>query len=258
LRDRGPSRLDKNRRPAPAGKLPRPPSAQKVLQAFNTWAFKREQPDSASAMLQLISKTISAARPISFVLYWGKGPRSYVAEPETTCLDYLARLERRIREVYFAGARLTLIFTDTHAQLNGHTGQSISNYFNAMQSAADQRGFVCCRLSQVVQAVDRNEANDRTEPTMSAEVLERLRACAAKWFRGEGSVDEGANQYFHMNMIERRAVELAYPSSIFATFNGSEFRCLFPESLPVFFMYSLRRGFSVKPWFMEAPAPPGL
>jgi hypothetical protein len=57
-----------------------------------------------------------------------------------------------------------------------------------------------------------------------------------------------------MNMIERRAVELAFPRSIFVTFNGSEFRGLFPQRLPIFYMYSLRRGVSVKPWFLSTDA----
>ena len=55
-------------------------------------------------------------------------------------------------------------------------------------------------------------------------------------------------------MIERRAVELTFPRSIFVTFNGSEFRGLFPQRLPIFYMYSLRRGVSVKPWFLSTDA----
>jgi L-tyrosine isonitrile synthase len=57
-----------------------------------------------------------------------------------------------------------------------------------------------------------------------------------------------------MNMVEKRAVEFAFPRSIFVTFNGSEFRSLFPERLPVFYMYSLRRGVSIKPWFLPQVA----
>jgi len=60
--------------------------------------------------------------------------------------------------------------------------------------------------------------------------------------------------YYRMNMVEKRAVEIAFPRSIFVTFNGSEFRCLFPEQLPIFYMYSLRRGVSVKPWFLPPVA----
>jgi hypothetical protein len=59
-----------------------------------------------------------------------------------------------------------------------------------------------------------------------------------------------------MNMTEKRAVEHAFPRSIFVTFNGSEFRRLFPERLPIFYMYSLRRGISVKPWFVAADVEP--
>jgi L-tyrosine isonitrile synthase len=75
-----------------------------------------------------------------------------------------------------------------------------------------------------------------------------------KWYRGEGTVEQGALKYYRMNMVERRAVELAFPRSIFVTFNGSKMRGLFPKSLPIFYMYSLRRGFSVKPWFLPADA----
>jgi len=55
-------------------------------------------------------------------------------------------------------------------------------------------------------------------------------------------------------MVEKRAVELAFPHSIFVTFNGSEFRSLFPENMPIFFMYSIKRGVSAKPWFLPDQA----
>jgi hypothetical protein len=73
-----------------------------------------------------------------------------------------------------------------------------------------------------------------------------------KWYRGEGTCEQGAAKYYRMNMVERRAVELAFPRSIFITFNGSKLRGLLPERLPIFHMYSLRRGVAVKPWFLPA------
>jgi hypothetical protein len=42
-------------------------------------------------------------------------------------------------------------------------------------------------------------------------------------------------------MIEKRAVAAAFPEAVFVTFNGSEFRDLFPATMPIFYMYSLRR-----------------
>jgi hypothetical protein len=78
------------RRPA---KITKP---EKILQSFNTWAFKREQPDNAEAMLRTIADAVKNNRPIQFVLYWGKGPRSCLDTPDIACLDYLSALLRRI------------------------------------------------------------------------------------------------------------------------------------------------------------------
>jgi L-tyrosine isonitrile synthase len=84
------------------------------------------------------------------------------------------------------------------------------------------------------------------------ETLASLVASAQKWYRGRGTPQEGALTYLRMNLIEQRVVERAFPGSIFITFNGSKMRCLFPKQLPIFYMYSLRRGVSIKPWFLPS------
>ena len=231
---------------------------EKVLQAFNTWAFKREQPDSVASLQEAIAGAIQFARPVSFVLYWGKGPRSELAEPDTACLDYLESLGSRVRQVYAPGASFKLICTDTHANLNGHAPEAIKTYFDAVEQAARERGFDACWLSELVFAAEAAGAIDLADEQIPDDMLEKLGACAAKWFRGEGTVEEGAARYLDMNMIEKRSVQFAFPRSIFVTFNGSEFRSLFPAGMPIFYMYSLRRGTSVKPWFLPAPAAPAV
>ncbi len=222
---------------------------EQVLQSFNTWAFKREQPGEPDLMLQAISEALQHAEPVRFVLYWGKGPRCTLDEPEIRCLDYLASLTERVRRVYEPGAVIRLIFTDTHATLNGHTPESMSAYFNAVAAGGRLHGFENCWLSDLTRDV---RIDDAPDDAISEEMLHILCESARKWYRGEGTAEQGALQYYRLNMIEKRAVELAFPHSIFITFNGSEFRNLFPKNLPIFYMYSLRRGFGVKPWFLPA------
>jgi len=232
---------------------PKGPPAEKILQAFNTWAFKREQPDNPPALLQVIAEASRIANPLHFVLYWGKGPRCSLGEPDSTCMDYLAMLGSRVRQVYEPGAAFTLVCTDTHATLNGHAPQDIEDYFQAVEEAARERGFDSCWLSEVVFAAEAAGAIALDDELISEEVLRKLGASAAKWFRGEGTAEEGATRYLQMNMVEKRAVQFAFPRSIFITFNGSEYRCLFPQRMPIFYMYSLRRGMAVKPWFLPSP-----
>jgi len=141
-----------------------------------------------------------------------------------------------------------LIFTDTHAELNGHSAQDIKEYFEAIDVVARKRGFESSRLSELVHAAEAE--NVLCDEEVPADILLRLSQCAAKWYRGGGGAKEGATRYYKLNLIEKQALELAFPHVIFITFNGSKYRSLFPDTLPVFYMYSLRRGVSVKPWFL--------
>ena len=231
-----------------------PPSldsqAEALVQAFNSWAFKREQPDSAEKLRRLAFLAVEKATPLAFVLYWGRGPRADVAAPERQCLDYLTALVGRVEARHPPGAQLTLICTDTHARLNGYGSLSTQRYFRQVTAAAGLHGFKTCFLSDLV-----TWAQDRIDETQAQaqapqDTLEGLTASAAKWYRGAASIEEGARRYFSANMIERQAVEVAFPHAVFVTFNGSEQRPLFPETMPVFYMYSVRRGVAVKPWFM--------
>jgi len=222
---------------------------EKILKAFNTWAFKRQQPDDPKRMLELISEAVNRNEPVPFVLYWGKGLRAEIADPDKQCLDFLANLTHRVRDVYAPGAQVQLLLTDTHAQLNGHEQHTIDPYYADIAAAAERRGFATRRLSDVNRSVNDAWNNEGDAPE---HVLNSLRASARKWYRGGGSADDGAAAYYKLNMLEKHTVEISYPRSIFITFNGSEVRDLFPDSLPVFYMYSLKRGFSVKPWFIDA------
>lgn len=234
--------------------IPFGPRPEAIVKAFNTWAFKREQPDGLDLAERAAARAVAEGRPLPFVLYWGKGPRDGIAEPDLACLDYLASMGERVRAVHAPGAAIHLIFTDTHAALNGHAPARREAYFGAVGAAAAERGFATSRLSAVVASAEPALDGAAHEEPPEA-VRDSLMACAAKWFRGEGSVEEGALEYYRMNMIEKRAVAIAFPDTIFVTFNGSDFRDLFPQAMPIFYMYSLRRGFGVKPWFLGHEVP---
>lgn len=237
-------------------KLPSGDVVGKVVQSFNTWAYKREQPSDAALLTQFVGRAVMRRQPVSFVFYWGKGPRSEVQHFDTQCMDYLASLAQRVKAVYPMGASISLVLTDTHASHNGHQAQLISKYYAEVEAEAAKRGFECYLLSELTEAAGRGLAVDGTEP--SEEILETLYRSAERWYRGGASTLEGARQYYAMNMIERRVIEHFFPSSIFATFNGRESRALFPDKLPIFYMYSIKRGTSVKPWFLPAPVPETL
>jgi hypothetical protein len=206
-------------------------NAEKILKSFNTWSFKREQPSDIPLMLNFIAHAAENRKPIPFVLYWGKGLRAHITDSERQCLEFLDRMSHRIAAVHAPGAKIHLLFTDTHATLNGHDEAAIDAYFAEVERAATSPTFITSRLSDHVAKFDPGTGMD------FAPVSDDLM--------------EGAEEYFLQNMIERQAVEQAFRTSIFLTFNGSDVKDLFPSHLPIFYMYSIRKGTSTKPWFMD-------
>lgn len=233
--------------------------AEAVTARFNSWRFKREQPDTPASLVTAVAKAVARAEPVPFVLYWGKGPRDFAADPERDTLAFLAAMTANIAACYKPGARVTLILTDTHARLNGHTEPSIARYFDEVRCAASVHGFGTTLLSGVVAANADVNAPDvetleqaATGQPLDKALLQSLIASATKWHRGGLSPETAARVYFAQNMVERRAVEVAFPDAIFVTYNGRDVRALFPEQMPIFFMYATKRGSAVKPWFMAA------
>ena len=225
-----------------------------VLKAFNTWAFKREQPSNLEMLSRSGATAISRRGPLSFVLYWGKGPRHSVASPDIQCLGYLSKMVERISQVYAPGAHVTLVCTDTHALHNGHSPQSIQQYHTEVSAAAATRGFSSCRLGSLSPMSALVEMGPIVEDIQS-ETLRSLIRAAEKWYAGGDTAEQGARRYYDINMIEKRAIEAAYPDAIFITFNGSNYRQLFPDAMPIFYMYSIKRGVAVKPWFIGVAEP---
>ena len=248
----GPTASDSSLKTSPLVSSGVDAAAEKVLRSFNTWAFKREQPSDAHLMLRFIAEAISLREPIPFALYWGKGPRNEAGAPDAQCLDFIAALAARVKAVYPVGTAVRLILTDTHAELNGHAACDADRYFEGIEKLAAQRNMRACRLGALVKAAGDLGAAAPIEEIVSEQMLTNLIASARKWYRGDETAEEGALRYLRMNMIEQRVVERAFPGTIFITFNGSDLRALFPRQLPIFYMYSLRRGFGVKPWFLSA------
>jgi L-tyrosine isonitrile synthase len=238
------------RRPFPGARCEIAIQAENIGRCFNTWAYKRQQPSDLQLLHAVIEQAIRSGGPISFILYWGKGPRSRAGGPELQCLDFLQSLTRRIADAYSPGADLTLLQTDTHALLNGHPPEDIDSYFADIDRSAKHYGFLCRRLSSLVEPAEADEAKAPIDAEQT-EVLKKLSKSASKWFLGSGSSAVGAQMYYRLNQREKMFVERVYPYSIFITFNGSELRELFPNGLPIFYMYSIKKGVSVKPWFMQ-------
>ena len=166
-----------------AGAWTRTVTPEQILRSFNTRAFKREKPEKPELMLEFVTQAQARRAPISFVEYWGKGLRLDAGERRNLpAWIFFNSMMSRIGEIYEPGADFTLVFTDTHAALNGHSQASI---FRTLRSGTRSASPPVQHLpaQQLVNAAGLRP-DERRNSRFHRRVLAELRPSAAKLFKG--------------------------------------------------------------------------
>lgn len=225
--------------------------SKEILDTFNVWQFKREQPHTAPKIQEKILEHVKEDTPVSFIMYWGKGKKEISGNTEVQALKYLCKMLDKVKEKHEPGTSLTIIFTDTHAKLNGYSEREIKTYFDSVKKQISDYGFNFLSLSELV-TYDENELMEKIDKLkIKNSFLANLEKSSFKHFRRGANTKLGAKLYFLQNQKEKGELEKVFPDSIFLTYNGSDLNAIFPLKLPVFYMYSLKKGTSVKPWFCD-------
>lgn len=225
--------------------------AQKILDSFNTWKFKKEQPNTEEKLTESILQSIRKKQPIKFVMYWGKGDREAISDIDLMAIERLLDFKSMIEKEYSQGVELTFIFTDNHAKLNGYSSEGTNAYFNSVRNEAEKHGIKNILLSELVEYNEGKISKDADNVVINDELLNNLAKSSERHYKNaENNHLVGAKIYYLQNQLERKAVEQKFNDNIFLTYNGNEIDGILPTKLPIFYMYSYKKGFSEKPWFM--------
>jgi asparagine synthase (glutamine-hydrolysing) len=218
---------------------------QSVFDSFNTWKFKREQPFNENQFFEIIRKSVKNNEPIKFVMYWGKGERDFIGKNELQALDFLKTMFESISRIYKEKTRLTIVYTDTHAKLNGFEDEEIQSYKNSLEEILKKYNFSLVCMSKIANLEKYDEIK------VEESFLNLLVNSARKHYKGNENIQKIAKWYYQQNQIEKQKITEYFENHIFLTYNGSEINPLFPEKMPIFYMYSTKKGDSEKPWFKE-------
>lgn len=226
--------------------------AKTILDTFNTWKYKREQPNTEEKINQLILKQITENKPISFVMYWGKGDRNSISDIEDAALQYVSDMLKPIQQIYKQYIQLTLVLTDTHAELNGYSTVTIQGYFDSVRTLVAEYDFIETILMSELVPYQEEILLQVAGKIADADIPNVFYSSSEKHFQKYSDVQLGAKLYYLQNQIEKSAIEKHFSDCIFMTYNSSKWDGIHPIGLPIFHMYSLKKGTSVKPWFVDS------
>jgi long-chain acyl-CoA synthetase len=230
-----------------------------IVKALNGHEYRRAHSESMDEIKALVQSALLDGTPLRFVGHWGVGGRAAVNDADIATLDRLKTLIDSINELSRSNfAVLQLVLTDVHGKCNSIPEHLIEQYFNSVASEASQRNFKCVRSSEIwsMYGLDLAETLKETKTAAflefweSFELREDLIRQAGKRYFNPDPPENAAKRYYAVCMKERKPIAGYFKGSIFFTFSPPRSRPILPE-LPTVYWHSMKRGTSVKPWFVE-------
>jgi L-tyrosine isonitrile synthase len=223
---------------------------QAQIDSFCIWlnqsGYLRAATSSRSDVGLRLRDLMVTESPLNFVLYWGVWKRPQL---NRSAIRLISRLEEfRSQAVATLGipTQVQIVFTDTHAAINGVDQETIAKGRVELTKAVPQ-SFQVCSMSSLVQPSNFIVTWEPDSNSKQRRVADLLVDQANKLF-GEDAAAERASKYYVANIKEAPSVAVRWPLGIFLHYGLPELKVMLP-SLPILYCLAGAKGSSKKPWF---------
>lgn len=193
---------------------------------------------------KILAGLILEGQPISFVGFWGVGPKAY---PDAADKKYVSQLREKVDYVakeHVPGAAFTLILADLHGVFNGFIPpDGRSAYLDGVEKMLQDENIATVRLSELYSRYglelpqSRNPINPIGEANHAyRRYKDKYDRSARRHHRGEEAAN-GGYWYVAMRLQEREMLEGEFPDS-YLLVNGNKMTAapLMPKRLPVIYL----------------------
>lgn len=216
---------------------------------------------------------------LRFIKYWGASDKQCTDKYDLKALLMVFGLLRVIEKQYEMDAHITLIFTDTHATLNGYSADCCKRYFKDIGNVLNEFNYSHILMSEVLRPfikseklksmrdvlnliIDKNLKYDIPSFLNGRISFDRLRISASKYssrfYNSKefddlkfDSIDQAAYIYIKLNQIEKEYVEKKYANHIFLTYTSDEEKEFIAPELTTLQIFSYGKNMRGRPWFSK-------
>ena len=213
---------------------------------------------------------------ISFVKYWGGSDKQEMDKYDFDSILMLFGFIKTIERKYNVYINLTIIFTDTHALLNGYEEENFMTYFSQIRHALNSFNFHHEIMSEILNPYAKSKGFKNSKSIIedmitnshlidkylfsSNGVFKNFEHSAKKYSKRiigteSNPLDKpevAAKLYLFLNDIERKLVAKQFKNSFFVTYVSEEEQKLTIPNLPSVQIYSYKRGIRSRPWFLTS------
>ncbi len=223
----------------------------RVLEAITGHEFCRFRPRKEAEIAKIVREKVRAGEQLEFFMLWGLWKKDALDNADYEALGILGALREKVRGIYPKGARITLVLTDTHAEINLLDRTAIrryDSYAGLMQRHARSLGYEVVMLGEL--AGEMRQQDGAVREVENSGIWGGLLASAGKYYEGADK-REGAEKYVARRIAEKPLLEAHFADAVFLTYNGPRYDAIAPDVPTLYIIPDRKRG-AGKPWFSTA------
>ncbi len=246
--------------------------AEEIYAAIATQKHKYRrcglQPGDQERITEIFDQALEDGSPVELLMFWGQGQRDYVAAPEEMAAEFLAIALGNISSRISNDVVLNLVFCDSHIKFNGYeyseeyqkqVTQLIRDKFAEQSGNLVVKPHLMSEVAGYTPTKDGKSFKQYQEfegmaasVELDPELQRSLTFAAMKNYKGQIEDPElAAKNYYLLNLFENGPLAEKFEGSIFLTYNNRLHKYITPEGMPTFYMNSLNKNTSMKPWFTD-------
>ncbi|MFH0817558.1 MAG: asparagine synthase-related protein [Candidatus Micrarchaeota archaeon] len=225
---------------------------EKIMKVLESSEFSIFSPRHEERLKKIVRGCIVKNKSIKLFMLWGVWRKNGINFADVEAVEILGKMLSKIKNEHGPGANLTIVLTDSHAELNGVEKKEIYGYDSYMASIeryARSKGYETKRLSEVLGKASLGGIGEEARKIEGGEIWGNLVSSAEKYYGGKDKL-EGARAYVGRRLAEKPILSKIFEGSIFLTYNGPRYDALAPD-LPTLYIISNKKRESGKPWFTQ-------
>lgn len=235
--------------------------ADKIYKGLTASNFSRYTPEDNSELESLVNSLVIESKRISLLGLWGGSKEGiHGDEADAKSLDFLAKIKKRLAQIY-SPSELTILFCDSHHILvNGAPRENSELYYRKINSMSQKRNIRVIRLSDLLPDVSIDNYTDRYSRTEARKIkadkylFKELKKAATKHSHlipYLGNAEQIARLYVEVEVYFLRSVKEKFPDTIFFSFSDPDIQEPIVKAAQVSMLYfhSMGKGKHMCPWY---------
>lgn len=207
-----------------------------------------------SDLTELLEMTIKDRQPLKLFYLWGIHKKDRMNNADEVALSFLGNFINHIEMVmssFSCSVKFTMVMSDIHAELNEVPKECFHYYLQEVSDCAINKGWNVRYLSSIWKkhGLSIEKIFEMAKQVSDESIDELLITYASKYYNGDDK-KTGAKRYQVARQLEKIIMEKEFADHIQVSAVDPKLMHLQPN-LPHFQVWSLKKGTSKKPWFIN-------